>query len=595
MCHRKSNRDGDILVVPLCNFEASITSEIVRDDGVDPQLFLEIEGRKQDGTTLPKAQIPAAQFASMNWVMSSWGVGAVVSAGMGAKDRLREAIQVRSTDADRLHTYTHVGWRKIDGDWVYLHSGGAIGADGNIRSVIVEPEGPLAQIHLPDPPKGEELRCAVRASLGVLDLGPFRMTVPILGGVYRAPLNEAVTADFSEHLSGSTGVFKSELAALAQGHFGISFRRENLPGNWKSTANFLELQTFLAKDALLVIDDFAPCGTQADIARLHRDADRVFRGSGNRSGRGRLRSDGTARRTYVPRSLIISTGEDIPRGQSLRSRLLVVEVARGDVNPEKLTLAQEARDKGMLSAAMSGFLKWIAPQVDDLKKTLPKLKQELCSKATREAFHRRTPDIVAHLAVGLKLFLDFACEVEAISQYERQEYWLRAWVALGEIAAGQAQYQSGEDPANRFLQLIAAAITSGAAYVSNRKSGEEPADATYWGWKEVAIGESTQWQSRGTHVGWLDGYDLYLEPDSAFAVVQRLARDQGDSLPVTKNTLWKRLKERGLLASFEKGKNLARIRTGVKRRCVVHVSADKLESIPAISGITGTSRVTPQY
>ena len=31
--------------------------------------------------------------------------------------------------------------------------------------------------------------------------------------------------------------------------------------------------------------DFAPGGTQYDVARLNRDADRVFRSQGNRQGR----------------------------------------------------------------------------------------------------------------------------------------------------------------------------------------------------------------------------------------------------------------------------------------------------------------------
>ena len=113
-------------------------------------------------------------------------------------------------------------------------------------------------------------------------------------------------------------------------------------------------------------------------------------------------------------------------------------------------------------------------------------------------------------------------------------------------------------------------------------------DATCWGWREITLGQSIQWQPRGTHIGWLDGDDLYLEPDAAFAVAQRFARDQGDGLSVTKNTLWRRLRERGLLTSFQEGKNLARVSIGVKRRYAVHICADNLESIPTISGTLGT-------
>ena len=166
------------------------------------------------------------------------------------------------------------------------------------------------------PPGPSELADAVRASLALLDLGPDTITAPVLGAVYRAPLGEPSPVDFSVHLTGPTGVFKTELAALAQAHFGAGFNSRRLPASWADTANMLEKKAFLAKDAVLVVDDFAPTGTTADIQRLHREADRLFRAAGNRSGRARMRADGGSRPTYYPRGLIVSTGEDIPRARA---------------------------------------------------------------------------------------------------------------------------------------------------------------------------------------------------------------------------------------------------------------------------------------
>ena len=49
--------------------------------------------------------------------------------------------------------------------------------------------------------------------------------------------------------------------------------------------NALEALAFSAADAVLVVDDFAPTSTAGDIDRAHRDADRLLRAQGNRSGR----------------------------------------------------------------------------------------------------------------------------------------------------------------------------------------------------------------------------------------------------------------------------------------------------------------------
>jgi hypothetical protein len=58
---------------------------------------------------------------------------------------------------------------------------------------------------------------------------------------------------------------------------------------------------------------------------------------------------------------IISTGEDTPRGQSLRARLLVRELGPGDLGWAALTLAQADAGAGLYAAALAGYLQWLAP------------------------------------------------------------------------------------------------------------------------------------------------------------------------------------------------------------------------------------------
>lgn len=82
----------------------------------------------------------------------------------------------------------------------------------------------------------------------------------------------------------------------------------------------------------------------------------------------------------------------------------------------------------------------------------------------------------------------------------------------------------------------------------------------------------------GDQVGWLDGGNLLLEPDSAFAIVHRLWRDQGTSLPLTQRILWKRMEEKGLLASRElsQNRNTVRWQIGDDRRRVIHIKTSAL-------------------
>jgi hypothetical protein len=89
-------------------------------------------------------------------------------------------------------------------------------------------------------------------------------------------------------VAGPTGAGKSELVALMQRAYGRSLDARHLPESWASTANRLERVAHALKDSLFVVDDWLPADERAQ-----READRLLRAQGNRSGRGRLPRDAT--------------------------------------------------------------------------------------------------------------------------------------------------------------------------------------------------------------------------------------------------------------------------------------------------------------
>jgi hypothetical protein len=304
----KPTKEG-LTATPLTNFRARIVGDVVEDDGAEESRSFEIEaelyGRRSVFT------VPAERFAGMSWPPEYLGAGAILYPGFGTKDHARAAIQLLSGEIHTRHIYAHTGWRRVGEEWIYLHVGGAIGPIGPILEMEVSlGDGRLGDFLLPMPPKGEHLAQAVETSLRLLELAPWTITVPLLSAVYRAPLSEVVPVDFSMFIAGPTGTRKTELSAQAQAHFGASFNGRNLPGNWSSTQNALEKQAFVLKDAVFVVDDFAPYGTRSDVEKLHGKADRLLRAQGNRSGRERMRADPRVRATYYPRGVILSSGED---------------------------------------------------------------------------------------------------------------------------------------------------------------------------------------------------------------------------------------------------------------------------------------------
>ncbi len=605
----------------LSNFTAVIIREIEVDNGDEINREFEIKGTiRGAGKTFT---VPANEFMKMDWVLPNLGAQAIMTAGPTVRDRLRAAIQTLSTEVVVEQAYSHTGWTKINGRYHYVHSGGVVGADIRAEPTRKSSDQPdsnslppgglsadgqsglilahstqasessvrlpvmLQNFKLPTPPRGAELINAVLNSLTFLNLGPDRITLPVYAAIFRAALGPT---DFSLLLTGRTGSGKTSLAAIAQQHYGSGLGVNGLPGSWTSTPNFLASLMWYVKDALCVIDDFIPRGSKSDIERAYRDADRVLRGQGNGSGRGRCNPDGSPREPKRPRGLILSTGEIVPTGASLIARCLVIEVKDGDLrkeNPPSIyPRLKHLADQGILAKAMAGHLSWLAPTLEKQRHDLQTQVAKSTDVFATPGLHPRSPKIAAELLCGLEPYLEFALFIGALDEDGFRRLWERAHKALHLLLQEQQIHQFEEDPLQRFLQLLAAVLLSERAHVACY-DGTHPTDApSAWGWQgqtsylpkvnpvptvgvcreqpkeerdprplEVeddersAYEEKTRMIPKGKRIGWLYAGSLYLEPSASLAAVFGLAGELGTSLPFTERTLGKALHEAGYLVT----------------------------------------------
>jgi hypothetical protein len=186
--------------------------------------------------------------------------------------------------------------------------------------------------------------------------------------------------------------------------------------------------------------------------------------------------------------------------------------------------------------------------------------------------------------------LRFAEDVGAISGAVATSLLARVRVGVTDSTEVQRTHQASEEPARRFLALLGAAISSGRAHLADADSGAHPKNAASWGWQLHAVESGPDarevWRATGERVGWIRDDDLLLEPEAAFAAAQKLARDQGTSIPVKQRTLWKRLAEQGLLAARDRarGTNTVRHTIGGSRRDLLHLRVGVLAAKTDQSG-----------
>ena len=101
-----------------------------------------------------------------------------------------------------------------------------------------------------------------------------------------------------------------------------------------------------------------------------------------------------------PRGLIVSTGEELPRGQSLRNRMCTLEFKANEIAVDQLTECQQLAGRGEYAKAMSGYIVWMLAHYDAFRDARGDVLASLRDWAASHDIGRRTATVVAELAWG---------------------------------------------------------------------------------------------------------------------------------------------------------------------------------------------------
>lgn len=543
---RSTTDEGRPTSRKLCNFSAKITS-CVRVIDLDRErseweLAVTVNGASR------VVRVPAEEFRPMRWVS---GIGPNAIMEPGAELLLPHAIQTVSAPVPERKVYAFTGWHKIEESWVYLHGGGAIGAAGALPGINCELTAEVRRFVLPRPLEGDALKAAVQVVLDHLMLRP-AVTVPVVSAAFRAAIGGECNG--SLYLGAEQESGKTFWASGGQQYFGASMDDRHPPASVRSTSSLHVVRAMAqAGDALFLYDDLKIRGIVGDDARLVDRVEHVVRARFSNTGRNVAGRDGSVISEPPPRCYPIITGEVLPPGHSLRSRMLIIEVPDRQVTSESTRLAEHAR-QGTLAAAMASFLRWLAPQLDDVRATVARDAAEEARQLRARTKLQRAVDLAADLLAGLRCFLRFAREDGALEAPAAADLLDRCREELEALTAAQARHQAEQDPALRFLELLVDALAAGDCHLRHPKDNGEPPSSHLLGWHQRSgerDHESPVRVAGGSCVGYCDGTDVWLIPNAALQAA-RAAADRGDPLPVTSvRELGKLLHRRKLLRSTD--------------------------------------------
>lgn len=539
LCKVKYKKEGEAEHIPLANFVARIVKFVEKDNGAEKLTFYEIDGLLiHSKRRLPSIQVPAQDFEGMKW-LTMWGPEPNLYPGFTVRDLVRFAIQSTAPAAINERIFTHLGWIKLDDQWVYLHAGGALG----VPHVKVELESRLQNYQL----TGWNINSkeAMEASLKLLNIAPHRVTLVLWALTYLSPLCEwlrqlGIEPKFLVWLHGYTGSRKTTLAKLFLCHFGNLL--EHPPASFKDTANSVEKRGFDTKDSLLLIDDYHPTSSPSEKKKMESLAQQILRGYGDRVGRGRMKQDTSLRPDYPPRGNALVTAEDLLSGSSSVARLFPAELLKTDVNLELLTQAQLKFEN--LNVAMSGYLNWVGHIMNESESERSELREIFVEKrraASQLGVHGRLVEAAAWLYLGLSCGLKYAESVGALTTEVGQTLRNEGWNAFLEVANEQGQQVTEIKPSMRFITIVSQLLANQSIYCDDVHKQIVPETIP----------------KNSSLVGWKDDKYYYLLPDLIYNEVSQFLSRRGEQFPVSATTLWKELDDAGLIqteASTESGK-----------------------------------------
>ena len=524
----------------LANYDPRPKAVISVDDGQTIRRDLIIDIVMETGT-VQDIRIPVESLGNPAVFQARLPLTARTNPAQGSMGYVVDCIRSRCERIEQRSIYSHTGMRKVDGQWVYLHGGGALGGADNITTEL--PPN-LSNYRFEKRDDVSEVE-AVEAVLKLFDVAPPDISYPMLGFTYLTPLthfleSEGITPSTLLYLRGMTGSFKTSLALVYLAHFReYTGPSSAAPTNFHSTANAIEKMAFTLKDSLLLVDDLHPASPR-EKASMEAVMQRMARAGGDHISRGRLKSNLEEATSYTPRGLIMISGEDLPTGieESGIARLVVLNFENGLISGDALAKSQSEAD--LLNVAMQNYIRYLISKANELE--FRNRFTHFRKKAAGSKAHLRQASNVAWIMIGLESFTEYAISVGAMTDEEAEAFCQKGFETMMQISEIQTQESMTEKPAVRFLTALDELLSSRQRTLINL----EEKFPDYWS---------------DRCLGYDDRDFIYLLPGASLTAVSEVLRKNNQIMGVGKQRLFGDLASQGYILS-EGGRNTVNRRLG---------------------------------
>jgi hypothetical protein len=380
-----------------------------------------------------------------------------------------KAIRMLSSKGDgptERHIYAATGWEQIDGHWHYLAKDGAITANGINTKIRCEIDEGASGNHYALCGEGD---AALGAATYLKWLKGYYCPQPLalmlaahatLPLIHRFGRNSARPMVWLYHQSGALKTALTRAGCMAL--YGPKFTAERADGEpvakWDGTSVGLSLQAYYYRDIPLLIDDYKPGVIAPEVFKrfLHNYSESTNRTKGTQFN--------TIAKQRPARTVIFSTAEDVPStgDAGIDGRIIAMEMAREQINDERLAELQRIGAAGHLVAFWRTFIRDLAAALDhSVTGVEEQLQQMLKADDAALPGHRRTVGALRQNRMAWLLLSQWMVQAGHLSAAEKSVLDEAHLNARNLLAAQQSNRQNENRPGSIFIDVLRELIDSG--------------------------------------------------------------------------------------------------------------------------------------
>ena len=207
------------------------------------------------------------------------------------------------------------------------------------------------------------------------------------------------------------------------------------------------------------MDDFYPSSSKEEVRKMKNAIETVTKMCYDRVSGANSKSNGELRKTPRTKGQVIGTAEKIPDvSEGRMSRMLIINVKRGDIKGNELKIIQKNQEK--LQYTMKKFIDDKIKNFEKIKNEIPKIFYEKLERECKD-IDSRTAEAIVGLYIGYEYLIDFAYINDVITLKRKEEMLKEGWDILINIGNEQGRVVETTTPINMLLTAVESLTSTG--------------------------------------------------------------------------------------------------------------------------------------